>query len=48
MYGSVGSMVLLLLYFYISAAVLLFGAEVNACIERHAPSGVPASQRRRH
>lgn len=38
-YGSVGSVIVLLLYFYISSAVLLFGAEINACIERHAPSG---------
>lgn len=48
MYGSIGSIVLLLLYFYLSAAVLLFGAEVNACIERHVPSDVPASQKQRH
>ncbi|HJV52631.1 MAG TPA: YihY/virulence factor BrkB family protein [Noviherbaspirillum sp.] len=38
-YGSVGAIIVLLLYFYISSAVLLFGAEVNAVIEQHAPSG---------
>lgn len=33
-YGSFGAVIMLLVYFYISAAVLLFGAEVNAVIER--------------
>jgi len=39
MYGSIGTIIALLLYFFISTAVLLFGAEVNAVIEHHAPSG---------
>ncbi len=38
-YGSLGAVIILLLYFYISAAVLLFGAEMNAVIEHNAPSG---------
>lgn len=38
-YGSIGAVILLLLYFYISASVLLFGAEINAVIEHHAPTG---------
>jgi membrane protein len=31
-YGSLGGMVVLLLYFFVSSAVLLFGAEINAVI----------------
>lgn len=37
MYGSIGTIIALLLYFYLSAAVLLYGAEVNSVIEHHAP-----------
>lgn len=39
MYGSIGAIIVLLLYFYISAAVLLMGAELNAVIEHHHPEG---------
>lgn len=39
MYGSIGAVIILLLYFYLSSAVLLFGAEMNAVIEHHAPGG---------
>lgn len=35
MYGSIGTIVVLLLYFFLSAAVLLFGAEINSVLERH-------------
>ena len=35
-YGSIGAIIVLLLYLYISAAVLLLGAEVNAEIHRQA------------
>lgn len=38
-YGSVGTVVVLLLYFFISSLILLFGAELNAALEHHAPSG---------
>ena len=38
-YGSVGAIIVMLLYFFISSAVLLFGAELNAVIEHHHPEG---------
>lgn len=38
-YGSIGAVIVLLLYFYISAAVLLFGAEMNAVIEHASSEG---------
>ena len=38
-YGSIGAIIVLLLYFYISAAILLFGAEINAAAEHNAPTG---------
>lgn len=37
MYGSIGAIIAMLFYFFISSAVLLFGAEVNAVIQRNAP-----------
>ncbi len=39
MYGSIGAIIILLLYFYLSAAVVLFGAELNAVIEHHSEDG---------
>ncbi|MDU9391390.1 YihY/virulence factor BrkB family protein [Pseudomonas sp. zfem002] len=39
MYGSIGAIIVLLLYFYISAAVLLLGAEMNAAIEHLCAEG---------
>ncbi|GAB3384219.1 YihY/virulence factor BrkB family protein [Azotobacter armeniacus] len=38
-YGSVGAIMVMLLYFLISSAVLLFGAEMNAVIEHRHPEG---------
>jgi membrane protein len=35
-YGSIGAIIVLLLYFFLSSAVLLFGAEINATIEKQA------------
>jgi len=39
MYGSIGAIIVLLLYFYISSAVLLLGAEMNAVIEHMSKEG---------
>ena len=38
-YGSIGAIIIFLFYLYISSAVLLFGAELNAVIEHHAREG---------
>ncbi len=38
-YGSLGTAISLLLYLYFSAAVLLFGAELNAKLRRNGPKG---------
>jgi membrane protein len=35
-YGSIGAVIVLLFYFFISSAILLYGAEVNAVVQEHA------------
>ncbi len=45
-YGSIGAVIVLLLYFYISAAVLLFGAEMNAVIEHASSEGKDEGDKR--
>lgn len=47
-YGSVGAIIVLLSYFYISAAVLLFGAEINAVIEHTSPEGKEPGEKTIH
>jgi membrane protein len=37
-YGSIGAVIMLLTYLYLIAVALLFGAELNSVILRHAPS----------
>lgn len=44
-YGSLGAVIVLLLYFYISSAVLLLGAELNAVIEHLSQSGKDDGER---
>ena len=38
-YGSLGAIVILLFYFFLSAAILLFGAELNATLEQRRQGG---------
>ncbi|MBM3105133.1 YihY/virulence factor BrkB family protein [Pseudomonas sp. V1] len=45
MYGSIGAIIVLLLYFYISAAVLLLGAEMNAVIEHMSVEGKDSGEK---
>ncbi|SDZ04034.1 YihY/virulence factor BrkB family protein [Pseudomonas sp. NFIX28] len=45
MYGSIGAIIVLLLYFYISSAVLLLGAEMNAAIEHMSSDGKNPGER---
>lgn len=45
-YGSIGTIIVLLTYFFISAAVLLFGAEINAVIEHHSVEGKNPGQKK--
>jgi membrane protein len=45
MYGSIGAIIVLLLYFYISSAVLLLGAEMNAVIEHMSNEGKAKGQK---
>ena len=35
-YGSIGAVIVLLFYFFISSAILLYGAEVNAVVQEYA------------
>jgi membrane protein len=38
-YGSIGAVIVLMLWLYITGITILFGSEVNALIEHHAPEG---------
>jgi membrane protein len=45
LYGSVGTAVVLLLYFFISTFIVLFGAELNAAAEHFAPAGKDSGEK---
>jgi membrane protein len=46
-YGSLGAVIILLLWFYVSGASLLFGAEINSVIEDAAASeGEPEAKQK--
>ena len=47
MYGSIGAVIVLLLWFYLSGLVLLFGAELNSEIEHASPYGKAEGENRR-
>ena len=42
-YGSIGGVILLMLWLYLSSLLLLVGAEINAVMEERAP---PRTQRK--
>ena len=44
-YGAIGGVMVLMLWFYISGAVILFGAEMNAEIEHESPYGKEAGEK---
>lgn len=46
-YGSIGGVILLMLWLYLTGLVLLFGSEVNAEIEHAAARRAPRTRRRR-
>ena len=44
-YGTIGGIILLLLWFYLTGLVILVGAEMNAEIDKASPWGQPAGKR---
>lgn len=47
-YGSIGAVIVLLVYLNLSAATFLFGAEINAVIEGHAAKEVGMQDKQKH
>src|SRR5262249_22733479 len=38
-YGSIGAVIVLMLWLYIAGLTILFGSEINALVEHHSPEG---------
>lgn len=45
-YGSLGAVIVLMLWLYITGLVLLLGSEINAILEHHSPQGKNRGERR--
>jgi membrane protein len=45
-YGAIGGVIVLLLWMYITAQVILMGAEINAILEHRSPDGKPPGGKR--
>ena len=48
LYGTVGGIIVVLLWFYVSSIAILTGAELNAEIEHASPYGKPPGQKNAH
>ncbi|MDB5965197.1 MAG: hypothetical protein JWQ72_1697 [Polaromonas sp.] len=44
-YGSIGAVIVLMLWFYIAGLVILFGSEINALVEHHSAGGKDKGER---
>lgn len=47
-YGSIGAVIVLMLWLYFTGLVLLLGSEINALIEHYRPEGKSKGQKTRH
>jgi membrane protein len=47
-YGSIGAVIILMLWLYIAGLVILLGSEINVVLERYAPSGKNKGERKPH
>lgn len=45
-YGSIGAVIVLMLWLYIAGLVILLGSEINALIEHHSPAGKDKGEHR--